>query len=102
MYGRAGYCGSTASPNNPPSADAFTSSTSPTSLTCPPAIRLIFPESRSATNALLSGKNASPHGTSIPVATVEATVSFTPPGCTVVLDPLGADALPELLGVASE
>src|SRR4051794_509458 len=102
MYGFPGYPGSTASPSSPPSDEDFTSSTVPTSDTCPPAIRLTFPESRSATNALLSGRNASPQGTSIPVATVDATVSFTAAGPPTVLAVDGADADPEVLGVASE
>ncbi|GAA1574253.1 hypothetical protein GCM10009789_29670 [Kribbella sancticallisti] len=54
------------------------------------------PESRSATSADLSGRNANPHGTSIPVATVPATVSFTgPDGVALVAGVLG---VPDVLG----
>src|SRR5690348_10323210 len=94
MYGLPGYAGSTASPSNPPSAEAFTPSTVPTSVTRPPTIRLIVAVSRSATNALLSGKNAKPHGTWIPVATVPPTVSFNVPTRTE----LAVDGAAELAG----
>ncbi|GAA3134622.1 hypothetical protein GCM10010530_63760 [Kribbella aluminosa] len=101
MYGFPGYPGSTASPSNPPSAEAFTPSTAPTSATRPPATRTIFPASRSVTNALLSGRNAKPQGTWIPVATVDATVNVTAEACAVPAD-AGADEELVPPGVASE
>jgi hypothetical protein len=39
----------------------------------------------------LSGRNASPHGTSIPVATVDATVSFSEPCAVLAPEPVGAE-----------
>src|SRR5262245_59062598 len=59
----------------------------PTSVTVEPLIRLIFAVSRSATSAVLSGRNAMPHGTFKPVATVPATVTST--GSAVDAPPFG-------------
>ncbi|WP_241998968.1 hypothetical protein [Kribbella sp. VKM Ac-2569] len=50
----------------------------------------------------MSGKNANPHGTSIPVATVPATVSWSVPVGAAVPELAGADVDGELVGAASE
>src|SRR6185369_3344779 len=67
-------CGETASPSSPPSPPEVcaTPGIVMTVLGLPPpaGIRLIFPLSRSATSASRPGRNAIPHGTASPVATV--------------------------------
>src|SRR5262245_25674779 len=79
----------------------------PTSVTVDPLIRLTFAVSRSVTSAVLSGRNATPHGTFNPVATVPATVTLTeaavgaPPAGTLDCE-LAAGSLSSALQAAVE
>src|ERR1700754_2000960 len=65
-------CGETANPSRPPSPTADTPGTVMTARGRPPfaPIRSTFPVVRSATSASPPGRNAIPHGTWSPVATV--------------------------------